>query len=414
MSAATTLAAALRAAALAHRDGVAAFCRDLVRIPSPSGAEERAVRRTVEQMTALGLDEARIDAAGNATGVVRSRHPHRLEAPLLLDSHLDCVDASRDETWRHDPFEGVVADGRLWGRGASDAKSAVAAQVHAAAAIARLRDAGLHLRRDVVVASVVCEEVGGLGTACLLDDLRPAGAVVGEPSDLALAFGHRGRVEAEAAFRGRAGHAARPAFATSPVPSLARFVLALDGVAHDDSPALGRSTAVVTQLFARPGGPNVIPSEASATVDWRHVPGESPDVVAQRLRDAAEACSDAGVTADVRMPERPLVSWTGLARPVPRLSRAFATDPASREFRACREALSQALERDVPGIAWDFASDGGWLAQGGAVVVGFGPGEAACMHARDESVLLSSLSEAVVGNAALLVALDDALSGGAA
>jgi acetylornithine deacetylase/succinyl-diaminopimelate desuccinylase-like protein len=259
-----------------------------------------------------------------------------------------------------------------------------------------------------MVAAVVQEEVGGLGTSCQLDALRPAAAVVGEPSGLALAFGHRGRTEVEVAFVGRAGHAARPDRAVSPVASLARFALALGDVAHDDEPSLGRSSAVITQLATRPASPNVIPAEAAATVDWRHVPSETPGVVSGRLLEAARRSADDGVRCEARMPERPLVSWTGHARSIPRLSRSFATDPAGALFRACLGALADASGRQADTIAWDFASDGGWLHAHDVPVVGYGPGETTHMHCRDESVPVRAIQDAVTGYAALLLALDAA------
>ena len=412
-------AAAPRAADVLRRDlspegGVAAFCADLVRLPSPSGDEERVVRRVIAQMQALQLDEASVDATGNAVGLVRSRHARRSGRCLVLNSHVDHVDPGDPSAWTDGPFSASVRDGRLYGRGATDAKSCVAAQVHAAGLLRVLRDEGVvDLRHDVVVTAVVQEEVGGLGTAGLLESgLDAAGAIIGEPSEGHLAFGHRGRVEAEVSFRGRAGHASRPDLACSPHPSAARLVLGLPRLAHDEAPRIGRSTAAITQVRALPGGANVIPEELRLTVDWRNVPSEPASLVTQRVESLATECAEPGVAVGVRVPRLQMTSWTGAERLLERVSRPFGTDPEGEIFAHALSTLASGLGGDVRAIPWDFASDGGWLEAAGARVLGYGPGDMSCMHARDESVSLELLERAVMGNLLLLLSLDETLSRG--
>ena len=107
---------------LRSRGGVAGLCSDLVRIPSPSGGEELAVRRVVEEMKDLGFDEAHVDATGNAVGIVRaSGSARRRERCLLLNSHLDVVDPGDPAAWTRGPYSADVHEGRLFGRGSSDA-----------------------------------------------------------------------------------------------------------------------------------------------------------------------------------------------------------------------------------------------------------------------------------------------------
>lgn len=392
--------------------GVVAFCRDLVRIPSPSGSEEAAARRVVEEMRLLGFDEAGIDGTGNAVGIIRSRHPGRRGRCLLMNSHLDVVDPGDPAAWSRDPWSGEIAGGRLHGRGASDAKSAVAAQVHAGGSLRVLRDEGaVELRHDVVVSAVVQEEVGGLGTAGLLGDgLRPAAAIVGEPSLGHLAFGHRGRVETEIRFLGVAGHASRPDLALNPHPSAARFVLRLPELPHAEAPRLGRSTCAVTQVRALPASVNVIPDDVRLTLDWRNVPAETPEAVRALLEEAARASAEPGVGVRAAIPEVPTRSWTGVERVLQRVSLPFATDPEGVPFRAALATLRSGLGGEPEAMAWDFASDGGWLERAGATCVGYGPGDLACMHVRDESVSVELLERAVMGNVLLVVSLDESLA----
>ena len=407
MSAREALAAGLRAGAETLREDVVRFCRELVMTRSPSGDEGAAAHRVAQEMRDLGYDDVTVDSWGNVVGVLRGADSE--QGAVLMDAHLDHVDEGDPAAWTHSPFGGDVRDGRLFGRGSTDTKSALAAQVHGAALLHRAAAAaGVALPRDIVVAAVVQEEVGGLGTAGLLESGRPLhAAIVGEPSLNGLAYGHRGRVEIEVAFRGKAAHASRPEWGVNPHPSLARLILALDSIAHDEDPRFGRSSAVPTLVHARPASPNVIPAEVVLTIDWRNVASERAEDVRARVREAAEAALGKDVTVEVRTPSRRLTSWTGLEREIERVSRPFSVAEDAAPFASARAALASGLGRHVEAMAWDFASDGGWLHAAGVSCVGFGPGEMKVMHAADESVDLDLVVEAVAGNALLALSLGD-------
>lgn len=410
MSTHATSVETLRAAAEAERERVVELCAEMVRIPSPSGGEGDVARRVAAELEAAGLDEVSIDRAGNVVAILRSTSPAAPGA-VLLDAHLDCVAEGDPDAWPHPPFGAAIEDGRLWGRGTSDTKGTVAAQVRAVAALAALqREDAITLPRDVVLAAVVQEEVGGLGTACLLEDHAGAfvAAIVGEPSDGALSCGHRGRVELSVAFHGRAAHASRPDWGINPHRSLARFVTRLEGIEREDDPQLGRSSVSPTLVSARPESPNVIPQTLTLTLDWRNVPNEPAERIRERVEALATAACEDGVRASVEVPTKRLVSWTGVERDVERVSRAFVTDRSSPLLDAARRALGLAIEREAETTTWDFASDGGWLHAAGVPCIGYGPGEPRVMHAIDESLRIDRLREAVLGNIALTLALAEA------
>lgn len=400
---------AIREAGHARRERAISFCRDLVRIPSFSGEEGEAAELTAEEMRRVGLDEVEIDRAGNVIGILKANAAERVEESLLLNAHLDVVAVDEKADWPHPPFEGVIADGRIWGRGATDTKSAVAAQVHAAGVLAQLQHEGVLRRsRDLVVAAVVQEEVGGLGTACLIED-RGAdyhAAIIGEPSLGALSFGHRGRVEVHVRFHGRAAHASRPDWGLNPHYSLSRFVQALGDVERDEDAQLGSSSVAPTLVSARPASSNVSPSVLELVLDWRNVPAEAPETVRERILAIAEASAEEGVRVEVVTPASPLTTWRGVERDVEQVMKAFGTDPEGELFRSAHRALEESLAHAVPVISWDFASDGGWLQAAGVPCIGYGPGEMKVMHAIQESCSLDLIAEAVDGYAVLATALD--------
>ena len=169
-------------------DALVEFAAVLVQTPSVLGNEAEVATAVSTEMERLGYDEVAIDSTGNAVGVVQGA----LEGPtILFDAHMDTVDVEPRESWSRDPFSGAVQDGKLYGRGSSDMKGALAAMVYAAARLDRSRMAG----RVVVSASVGEEIVEGLALKRVMDRHRPDYVVIGESSDLNLVRAGRGRAE---------------------------------------------------------------------------------------------------------------------------------------------------------------------------------------------------------------------------
>ncbi len=122
---------------------------------------------------------------------------------LLLDGHVDVVPARREEGWTSDPFEPVVRDGRVVGRGACDMKGGIAAMVVAAETLA----ATGRLRGDLVVCTNTDEESTGIGgLACARHGVRADAAIVPEPTGLEVWPACRGSVYCDVVVAGRAGH----------------------------------------------------------------------------------------------------------------------------------------------------------------------------------------------------------------
>jgi acetylornithine deacetylase len=125
---------------------------------------------------------------------------------LMLLGHVDVV--SPGEGWTVDPFAAERRNGLIVGRGAADMKGGLAAAV---AALEMLRAAKIRLRGDVIVASVVDEEAGGMGTLAVVDrGYRADGAIIPEPTDLNVAPLCRGIVWGRITIPGRSSHIEMP------------------------------------------------------------------------------------------------------------------------------------------------------------------------------------------------------------
>ncbi len=126
---------------------------------------------------------------------------------LLLNGHIDVVDVGDAAQWAHAPFEAVVTDGRVHGRGSCDMKGGVAAMSFAAETLARL---GVRLAGDVTVNTVSEEESTGAGGLAMARTLTADAAIVPEPSSLDIWVACRGSLLPTITIPGRAGHAGIP------------------------------------------------------------------------------------------------------------------------------------------------------------------------------------------------------------
>lgn len=371
------------------------FLQRLIRTPSMPGEEGEVAALVAEEMERLGYDEVRTDEAGNVIGSIRGGG----EAPaLMLNTHLDHVDAGPEEAWEHPPFGGEVHGGRVWGRGAADIKGPLAAQVYG---VARLAGAEARPPGDVHVTAVVQEEVGGLGARHLLTHLRPPLVVVGEPTRNELRRGHRGRVELRLHVTGRSAHASAPARGVNPLYVVARFLEELERLEMRDHPELGRSTVAPTLLRTDQRSRNVIPGEAWLTLDWRNVPGETAEEIRAGLQGIAERARVEGALVEVQVPEHPRRSYTGLAAEMPAENPPYALPEGDPALATAADVLAGALGRRPRVGTWTFATDGGHFAQAGLTVIGFGPGDEALAHTVRESMPMEDLSGALRGNEAL-------------
>ncbi|MBZ3904103.1 MULTISPECIES: M20/M25/M40 family metallo-hydrolase [Streptomyces] len=348
--------------------------RDLVRIPSVNprdgagdGGETAVAAYVRDWLAERGVPAELHEVLPGRCNVV-AVVPGRSEEAVLLETHLDTVET---DGMTVGPYDGEVGDGRLYGRGACDAKGPLAAFLLAVAELA----AGEPPPRTVVLAGVCDEEHAYRGVLGLLDTLRGrvvVGAVVGEPTALVPAVAHKGVVRYTVRTTGRAGHSSRPEEAVNAItlmgPVLAH--LADRPPAVPPHPLLGPATRSVTRI--RGGtGPNTIAGSCEADVDRRTLPGEDPDTV---WRDDRAELAVLGAEVDPPFTVDPALDTRPDAEIVTALCRALAGHGRPAEARG------------MP-----FGTDASKLARAGVPSVVFGPGSVADAHAAAESVALADV-----------------------
>ena len=384
-------------------DRMLRFAQELIRIPSPSGSEGAVAARVVQEMEALGYDDAWTDEVGNAIGLIRGSGGG---PTVMLCCHMDVVDAGDPATWEHAPYDGVVADGFLHGRGAMDIKGPLALQTHAAARFVEERLPG-----DVLVVHTVYEERAGWGMEHFLTttSARPAVVIIGESTNGDLCIGHRGRAELTVEIRGLAGHASAPERARNALDPLPAVLTALTGYAStlDSDPVLGRSTFVPTGVEAEPASPNVIPDRVRIVVDWRVLPGMDAAAALESVRRhlAALPLGD-GFSLDVRYSTVHQTTWTGRETERDLFTHGYRLEQTHPIVQTARAAIAQATGTAPTLRPWTFATDGGRACDvHGIPAIGYGPGEERFAHTNRERLALDEMKQSFETYPALIRAL---------
>ncbi|MGN7976446.1 M20/M25/M40 family metallo-hydrolase [Microbacterium sp. 22195] len=333
---------------------VARIARDLIRIDTSNfgGGNSKGEREAAEYVGAylasLGLEPEYYEPIPNRTNVmarVRGSNPER--PALVVHGHLDVVPAMAED-WSVDPFEGVVRDGMLWGRGAVDMKNMDAMIL---TAVADLLRAGEQPERDLILVFFADEENGGVEGSALVVRDRPewfSGATeaisevggysitVDDHRAYLLQVGEKALMWLRLVAKGRAGHGSRY-HEQNAVTRLAEAVAAvgrtrwpirltpttqalLDGLSEltgrpiDDPDALaaaaGPAEAFLRSTFRTTANPtaltagykhNVIPETAEALIDVRVIPGTEDDVLAELQRIVGDDVRIETVVRDIGM-----------------------------------------------------------------------------------------------------------------
>ncbi len=277
-----------------------ALTAELVRCPSVTPEEGGALRLLESRLTGAGFRCTRV----NRNGVPNLYARFGEQGPVLgFNGHTDVVPTGDPTHWTHDPFSGEIADGMVWGRGACDMKSGVAAWVAAA-----IDAAGQGVRGSLALLITGDEEGPSVdGTAALLHWMDEQGerldaCVVGEPTSRAafgdmVKIGRRGSITATITARGRQGHTAYPHKALNPLPSLAALCARL--AAHEldrGTDHFDPSTLALTSIDTGNPASNVIPGEATAVLNIRFNDVHSgPSLTAWLEEEARRAEAETGV-----------------------------------------------------------------------------------------------------------------------
>ena len=348
-------------------------------VPGAPGEGPIALR-VAGMLEALGMEVEIVEPERGRPSVLGRRRGGGGGRSLMLNGHLDTVGV--DGMAR--PFEPWIEDGRLHGRGAYDMKGSLAACL---AAVKALADADVVLAGDLVIAAVADEEVASLGTAAVIGRARTDGAIVTEPTELAVCLAHKGFAWIEIEVEGRAAHGSRPDLGVDANLAMGRVLAEVNALERELAgrpahPRVGRPSLHVGTLAGGTGW-STYAARAAAGVERRTIPGETAEGALAEIEARLARLRAEGETPQGGVPLR-ATARIALAR------EPFEADPEGPLAAALGIAAAEALGREPERIGVAYWMDAALLGAAGIETAVFGPAGAGA-HEVEEWVDLESV-----------------------
>ncbi|KQR07163.1 ArgE/DapE family deacylase [Deinococcus sp. Leaf326] len=340
----------------------------------PGGAGEQAIAHFIADWLAVHDIPAEFDeAAPGRFSVIATVRGTGGGSSLILNAHLDTVGTEGMSA----PFEPVVRDGRMYGRGTYDMKSGLAACL-----MALLDAKAARLRGDVILTAVADEEHASLGMQSVLRRITADAAIVTEPTELCVSVAHKGFTWHEITTSGRAAHGSRPDLGVDAIAHMGRVLGQLEALGQElttrtPHPLLGHGSVHASLIS---GGQELssYPERCILQVERRTLPGETPEAATQEIEALLK-----NLAAD---PTFRVEHHLTLARD------PFGIAQDAPIVQTLQAAATAVLGASPAVIGQTFWMDSAFLAAAGIPTVVFGP-RGAGAHATEEWVDLSSLQQ---------------------
>jgi acetylornithine deacetylase ArgE len=346
---------------------------------APPGNEAGCASFLEDQIRDMRIDGAEVEVQRFQKGRANLIATFDGDSPgLMLGGHIDVVPARDVEDWTSPPFQPEVRAGKLYGRGAADMKSAVAAMVTAARSLK-----GRKRKRGLILIATAGEEIGFDGLKAIIaagrfKSLKARYGVAGEPTEMKVVRAHKGGLSCSVIFEGRSAHASDPLLGVNAIENCILFVNELKGLRRDLSGTrdedLGK-TLITPTIIGGGVKTNVIPSSCQVTLDCRLIPAHSSKTVLDGLRSIIGRLGEKNKDFNARIE---------IIYETPPLS-----VPKDAEFVKMCESLTGAPSTVAP-----YGTEAAVYAQQGIPSVVLGPGSVKQAHIIDEYVTLKELRSA--------------------
>ena len=379
---------------------------EMLQIPSVSANESEMADYTVRKMKALKYDEVIVDKVGNVIGIMRGTGGGK---STMLYCHMDTVEEGQVEKWKYPPFSGAIAEGKIWGRGASDTKGTFAPMLYTPYI---LKKEGLMPKGDIYTVGVVQEETAGFGAMhmALDGDYLTDFAVVGEATENDIAFACKGRIGLELTIKGRACHASIPETGVNPFDFVYKFLAELKNYPVTIDENFGTSKITSTKIVSSESGTNIVPSKIILSLDYRSVPAETNDSIVERVQKIIDSCVFEGIIVDMRIITVDIRSYNGYEGSGLQGEPAFQIDKDSQVIVTAKAALENTFGHEVKLKPWPFATDCGHYAAKGVQVIGYSPAEIRYCHTTEDCIDLEMLKKGTAGCLAIAEGLSNIIT----
>lgn len=295
---------------------------------------------------------------------------------IVLEAHTDTVSV---KGMTIPPFEPVIREGRMYGRGSCDTKAGLATMMHA---MASLKEEGITPPCEVILAAAVDEEYSYRGVVRLCEGLKADAAIVAEPTELRAVIATKGVLRCRLVVHGRSAHSSKPHLGVNAITHMARVIAAIEAdnerMAAVQHPLVGCGTCNVGVIT---GGVqvNFVPDRCAIEIDRRLLPGEKASDAVAHYRQLLQGLE--GITGDV---EEPLLL----------VDEALDTPAEAAVVQTALQVLRDlGLNAEPCGVP--FGCDASKLARAGIPSIVFGPGSIDRAHTADEYIEIDQVEQAL-------------------
>lgn len=370
-----------------YETDMAQFLRDIIAIPSESCKEKEVVHRIAEEMRKCGFDEVKFDKLGNVLGRMGSG-----KTVIMYDAHIDVVGVGDPASWKRDPWKGEFKDGKIWGRGAVDEKPAMSCMIYGAKVMKELNMLGDYTLW--VVGSVMEEDCDGYPLIHIIEkeNIKPDFVVLGEPTDMAIFRGHRGRMEIRVITKGVSAHGAHCDKGINAIYKMAPIIQDIEQLnkklKHDDF--LGKGT--ITVAFTEAKSPSLcsVPNECTIYLDRRLTAGETMESAVNEIKSLPHIGD-----AIVEVLQYDAISWTGYNAKQEKYFPTWVLPENHKIVQAGAKSIEAVLGKKAVISRWTFSTNGvATMGRFNIPTIGFAPGREELAHSTEEYVEVKELVEA--------------------
>ncbi len=373
----------------AEKENLFALIQKLVQIKSYSGDEKEIVEFIVEKMKQFGFDEAYHDSLGNAIGRIGSG-----PIKIMYDAHIDTVKVTETENWAHPPFDGVIENGKIYGRGSVDEKPAMAGFMVAGKVLKNLYGNDFPFTL-YVIGSVLEEDADGYPLYHIIQNegIKPDYVLLGEPTDLKVYRGQRGRMELKISAAGKSAHGAHNQKGINAIYKMMPIITDIEKLDKKLKPKepLGKGSITVSNIISKAPSMCSVSDFCQIHLDRRMTTGENKNGVVKELKEIIKKHkSDAKISiSDVEG-----VSWKGTQFSQEAYFPTWVYDEKHPLVDAAMKTSKLATGKAKSGV-WSFSTNGVATAgRFGIPTIGFAPGKEELAHSSKEEILLDDLLKA--------------------
>jgi len=369
-----------------YRDDIIGLVQKMIQTKSYSKKEEDQVKLLVRTMQNLGYDEVFTDKLGNAIGRVGNG-----DKVIFYDGHIDTVEVVDNANWQYPPFAAEIHDGKIFGRGTVDEKSAVGCMIYAGKI---MKELGLLEGYTLyVIGSVMEEDCDGYCHIHIHDEekIEADYAVLGEPTNMDVYRGHRGRMEMTVRVKGKSAHGAHCDRGDNAIYKMASLVKEIEELHKrlkvDDF--LGKGSITISKIESTAPSQCSVSDSCTIYLDRRLTVGETKGSAVQEIK---ELPSYKKIGAQVKVLNYDQLAWTGFRARQEAYFPTWVLPEKHELVQAAKKAADMFNKKETKISRWIFSTNGvATMGRYNIPTIGFAPGREELAHSVEEYVEIEEL-----------------------